>query len=186
MSASLSASATPAAPVVADPTAKRLCPGCLGLFRVQRGLMVRHGFSALNIRHGESNGYHLGRCAGAGQMPIGTAGGNGFALRLAVDHLQRADHLASLPEVTTQQAIEAAVREAQKTVFRRRVPTAEERALYSTPAAFADTSARSWFWAESIEYRRKQLVQMRVEAIEQHKRAAADLRAAVAAHPVEG
>lgn len=184
MSSTSSSSAVPAA--IAALPEKRICAGCLGQFRIVRGVMVRHGFQAKNVRHGQSTGFHTGRCGGVGVMPIGTAGGNGFASRLAEAQIGMAARLEALPEVSTEAAVQDAIHEARDSLFRRRPASAEERALYSTPESFANTSVRGWFSPGSIEQRRRFMGQRRAEEIAQRRQFAADLRAAVVANPVEG
>jgi hypothetical protein len=167
-----------------------ICPDCLGQFRlVSRGVMVRHGFNAKNVRHGQNGGFHTGPCQGVGQQPIGTEGGNAYAARLAVRLRGWAADEEAKPAYSSEEALAAQIWAAQDSHFdwqvRRGQPiSAEQRAAFSTPEAFAHTSVRGWFDRGLIEWRRFWLQLHREERVESWRAHAAALDAAVAAHPV--
>jgi hypothetical protein len=169
---------------------KGICPDCLGHYRlVLGGVMVRHGFTAKNVRHGQHGGFHTGPCQGVGQQPIGTERGNAYAVRLAARLRAWAADEEAKPAYTAEEALAAIIRDAQNTYFDRQVRrgqpiSADQRAAFSTPAAFANTSVRGWFDVRSIEQRRGALDRARAQRVESWRSHACALDAAVAANPV--
>ncbi len=169
---------------------KGMCPDCLGHYRlVLGGVMVRHGFTAKNVRHGQHGGFHTGPCQGVGQQPIGTERGNAYAVRLAARLRGWAADEEAKPAHTTEQALQVQIREAQDCHFSRQVRrgqpiSAEQRAAFSTPEAFRMTSVSGWFSREQIEWRRGVLERARAQRVESWRSHAGALDAAVAANPV--
>lgn len=83
-----------------------ICPACTAVHHLNaKGLIVRHGWRAKNVRHGQSGGFHVG---GHGSLaPIGTEEGNKEAHRYAASHRTTADHMASQPAHTMEDATRA-------------------------------------------------------------------------------
>ncbi len=81
------------------------CSVCLRPMQLQGVRPIRHGFSAVGVKHGQSGGYHTGPCAGSGFPHLGiSTEGTQWALgrareRLEGLHTARAD-LASNPDLT--------------------------------------------------------------------------------------
>jgi len=180
------------APVEMTPmTETGLCPYCLGSFKIVRGVLPRHGFRAHNVRHGTSGGFHTGACNGAGHQKIGTEAGNTKALDNATFYQARGEELAALPAFTREEGKAATIRAAQDTHLTRRAnawatpvpPTAEQRAAYATPEAFANTSVRGWFSDASYDHRAKSMTRERTQRAEAMITHAAALREAVAQNP---
>jgi hypothetical protein len=167
-----------------------VCPDCLGRFRLVRsGVMVRHGFNAKNVRHGQSGGFHTGPCQAVGEQPLGTERGNAYAVRLAARLRGWADDEEAKPAFTSEDALAAQIRSAQDCHFDRQVRrgqpiSAEQRAAFSTPAAFARTSVCGWFRPDQIEWRRGQMQKARAVRVESWREHAAALDAAVLIYPV--
>jgi hypothetical protein len=87
-----------------------ICPACT---RVQRlgssGALVRHGWQAKNVRHGQSTGFHIG---GHGSLaPIGTEAGNFHAQAFARSHRKTADHMEAQDAPTEDDAILAHIQD---------------------------------------------------------------------------
>lgn len=167
-----------------------LCPACLGRFRVfAGGTLVRHGFNARFPYGRDAGGYQVGGCVGAGEQHLGTAKGNAYAIDLARHQDHTVEHLEGLPPHTTEQATEEAVKAGRESLLRPRhyaaVTTSANPKRYETPADFANTSVRGWFYHDAIDYRRRQLDQRRREEIASRRDFAKRLREAVAANPVK-
>ena len=175
-------------------TTKSICPACLGLFRTnQRGALMRHGFSAHNVRHGASAGWHTGACQGAHHQPLGTEAGNAFALQIAHSQEAFADAQDAKPPHTIEEATRAAIREALAGDEKR----ARDRGLYerarelrimmetATPDGFARTPYSGWFYADALEARRSRMDRHRAEDASARRAHARLLREAVDANPAQ-
>jgi hypothetical protein len=46
------------------------CQICAGTFRADSGTIKRHGWNAINVKHGQNCGFHNGICHGAGSLPF--------------------------------------------------------------------------------------------------------------------
>lgn len=81
------------------------CSVCLRPIQLQGSHPIRHGFSAVGVRHGQHSGHHTGPCAGSGFPHLGlSAEGTRWALGRTRDRLEglrvaRAD-LAANPDLT--------------------------------------------------------------------------------------
>jgi hypothetical protein len=81
------------------------CSVCLRMMQLRGDRPLRHGFSAVGVRHGQSGGYHTGPCAGTQFPHLGiSTEGTQWALGRERDHLGRlrvslAD-LATNPDIT--------------------------------------------------------------------------------------
>jgi hypothetical protein len=64
-----------------DANTARICPACLGGFETAAadGTLVRHGWNAFDVRHGEHTGWHTGACAGYGAPAFETPAGLAWA-----------------------------------------------------------------------------------------------------------
>ena len=139
----------------------RLCPACAEAFKLTtRGLLARHGFSAINVRHGDNSGHHTGSCAGSGNFPIGTEKGNEAATSFAASYRAHATKLEGLPAITVEEASADAIREARQGMTRRN----QNIQGYLTADDFKATSYRGWFSEASLSNRREGL-QRRREAV---------------------
>lgn len=165
------------------------CPGCLrtDLRTSPRNTLVRHGFSAHNIKHGENVGYHVGGCPGTNHQPIGTEEGNQFALALAARAKVKAAEIAALPAITIEDATENAIKTAvdflqRSARFRgNRDATIADR--FSKPADFANTSYRGWFSEDALAARQTRMINERINAVVRLVEYAEELRVTVAEHP---
>ena len=74
------------------------CSVCLRPIQLHGGHPIRHGFSAVGVRHGQSGGYHTGPCQGTRFQHLGiSTAGTQWALGVARDQLLRtADRLREL------------------------------------------------------------------------------------------
>ncbi|CAB4160657.1 hypothetical protein UFOVP732_7 [uncultured Caudovirales phage] len=160
-----------------------ICPVCAGIHRLTRSrTLVRHGFKARNVRHGQSSGFHIG--GHAGQDPIGTALGNREAVMEAQRHHTTADRLAALPPVSTEEATQAYLQEiwesAMKSWSYRRVGDRPQRyeTLADLQASKGWRSVMHWFSEEGLAYKAGRMVAQRAQTIEDH-RAHADLLVAL-------
>lgn len=166
-----------------------ICPVCAATHKLTtRGVLPRHAFQAKNVRHGQSIGFHIG--GHGGDCPIGTESGNRTALRVAQSHDDSAAYLVALPSVTDEEALAAIIRDAQDTHLSDRGSysnprpiTAEMRAKYATPEAFANTSVRFWFSSDAIVYRRNAMERMRAGEAQAHRDHATLLRKLVQENP---
>ncbi len=81
------------------------CSVCLREIQLRDGRPIRHGFSAVGVRHGQSGGYHTGPCAGTQFPHLGISSeGTAWALDrerrfLEGTHKRLAD-LAANPDIT--------------------------------------------------------------------------------------
>lgn len=83
-----------------------ICPACTSIHQINaKGLVVRHGWLAKNVRHGHHGGFHVG---GHGSLPpIGTPDGNTLARTHAASNRATADHLEAQPPHTIEDATRA-------------------------------------------------------------------------------
>jgi hypothetical protein len=66
------------------------CSVCLRLIQLHNDHPIRHGFSAVGVRHGQSGGYHTGPCQGTRFPHLGiSTAGTQWALGFAHDQLSR-------------------------------------------------------------------------------------------------
>ena len=81
------------------------CSVCLRMMQLHGDRPIRHGFSAVGIRHGQSGGYHTGPCAGTQFPHLGiSAEGTVWALDRERRFLERTEKaladLATNPDLT--------------------------------------------------------------------------------------
>jgi hypothetical protein len=81
------------------------CSVCLRLMQLRGDRPIRHGFSAVGVRHGQSGGYHTGPCAGTQFPHLGiSTEGTQWALGRERTHLDRLREklaeLATNPDLT--------------------------------------------------------------------------------------
>jgi hypothetical protein len=81
------------------------CSVCLRVIQLRGDRPIRHGFSAVGVRHGQSGGYHTGPCAGTQFPHLGISSeGTQWALDRERKHLDRLReklaHLATNPDLT--------------------------------------------------------------------------------------
>jgi hypothetical protein len=173
-------------------TTKSICPACLGTFRTNKsGLLMRHGFSAHNVRHGASEGWHTGACQGANHQPIGTEAGNDFAMRIARSQEDAADTLESKPAHTIEDATRAAIREALSADIQRasrrgdyeRARALQAKIATATADDFRGTSCSGWFYPDALASRARRMDTARAQDCAARRAHAALLREAVAANP---
>jgi len=170
-----------------------LCPACLRNFKAARNdnpRMVRHGFRAFHVRHGETGGFHTGNCPGTGQARMGTEAGNAFALGQATGYDAEALRQEALPVITLEDATQNAISDAIAGMAQRytrpgaaRLSVAELTAKYATPEAFRGTSYSGWFAPSAIIDLARRLTYQRGQRIAELRAAAVALRQAIAEHP---
>ena len=165
-----------------------ICPVCAGIHRLTRSrTLVRHGFKARNVRHGQSSGFHIG--GHAGQDPIGTALGNREAIMEAQGHRNTAAHLALQGSIT----IADAVRHALDEVHASEVKSWEHRRQGDRPRPYAtlgDLQATSqyhmvsgWFSPDALAWRVARMTRDRLDRITDHVAHAGLLVALVTLNP---
>lgn len=169
-------------------TTKSLCPACLGIFRTSKtGQMMRHGFSAKNVRHGANTGWHTGACPGTGHDPIGTDKGNAFALRIAAQQDEHAAKQEAAPAFTQGDAIALAVAEARLGMNKRNAFRPQPLATFTTLEEFrahpSFISYSGWFSQGALAQRMARMERQRQEDAAARRAHAAALREAVAANP---
>ena len=81
------------------------CSVCLRMMQLRGDHPIRHGFSAIGVRHGQSGGYHTGPCPGTQYPHLGiSTEGTTWALareRGVLERLNEAlDRLATNPDLT--------------------------------------------------------------------------------------
>ena len=81
------------------------CSVCLRVMQLHGTHPIRHGFSAVGVRHGQSGGYHTGPCAGIQFPHLGiSAEGTRWAIGREREHLDRLREqlakLATNPDLT--------------------------------------------------------------------------------------
>jgi len=81
------------------------CSVCLRTIQLRGDRPIRHGFSAVGVRHGQSGGFHTGPCAGTQFPHLGISSeGTEWALDRERKHLGRLHeqlaHLATNPDLT--------------------------------------------------------------------------------------
>ena len=81
------------------------CSVCLRMMQLHGDRPIRHGFSAVGVRHGQHGGYHTGPCAGTRFPHLGiSTEGTVWALDRERDFLKRTKealaHLATNPDFT--------------------------------------------------------------------------------------
>lgn len=76
------------------------CSVCLRMMQLRGDRPIRHGFSAVGVRHGQSGGFHTGPCAGTQFPHLGiSTEGTQWALERERSHL--AAHEAALAKLAT-------------------------------------------------------------------------------------
>ncbi len=90
---------------MADDKLQGTCSVCLRLMQLRGDRPIRHGFSAVGVRHGQSGGYHTGPCAGTQFPHLGiSTEGTQWALDRERAHLDRLRaalaNLATNPDLT--------------------------------------------------------------------------------------
>jgi hypothetical protein len=160
-----------------------ICPACTRIHRLgANGFLVRHGWKARNVRHGQSTGFHIG--GHGSEAPIGTQAGNAAALRYAQSHRTTADHIAAQAPITTEDATQAYLQEiwesAMKSWSYRRVGDRPQRyeTLADLQASKGWRSVMHWFDQNGLGYKMGRMAAERAQAIEDH-RAHADLLVAL-------
>lgn len=164
------------------------CPICAARHVLSRyALTPRHGFSAKNVRHGHTGGFHIG--GHGGHFPIGTERGNGLALRTATEHDMTADRLAALPPVTQEEAVESSITEAFAGTERRWRDGGMrgERPVRPTLETINNDMRwmpyRGWFTGASLEGRARRMMQQRAATVDAHRAHAQLLRELVGKNP---
>jgi len=81
------------------------CSVCLRTMQLRGDYPIRHGFSAVGVRHGQSGGYHTGPCAGTQFPHLGiSTEGTQWALDRERKHIDRLNaqlaELATNPDLT--------------------------------------------------------------------------------------
>jgi hypothetical protein len=81
------------------------CSVCLRVIQLRGDRPIRHGFSAVGVRHGQSGGYHTGPCAGTRFPHLGISEeGTRWALERERDYLSRTreyiETLKARPDLT--------------------------------------------------------------------------------------
>ena len=81
------------------------CSVCLRMMQLRDDRPIRHGFSAVGVRHGQSGGYHTGPCAGTQFPHLGiSTEGTKWALDREQRFLERTNaaiaNLATNPDIT--------------------------------------------------------------------------------------
>lgn len=165
-----------------------ICPACTAVRRLgPQGLLVRHGWQAKNVRHGQSTGFHIG--GHGSHAPIGTGAGNKDALAFAASHRTTADHLEARPAITAEDATQAYLQEiwesAMKSWSYRRVGDRPRRyeTLADLQASAGGRSVMHWFSEEGLAYKVRRMTAERAQAIEGHRAHAAILEALVDQNP---